>query len=157
MAIRGRVVGGPPSSGTGGSKVEPSSRRAIEREPPPMSWRKTAQANEPSSSTSMSIESARPPPWPPRSVSEASCGKADGFRPVTRRAYTRARPSAWFSPQPTIALPSAETATDGRWVPRPAARAGSMSNGAPTVVQPTSCRRATRMSEPPPPGAAQAA
>ena len=85
MAIRGRTVEGPPSSGTAGSKVEPSSRRATEREPPPKSWRKTAHANEPSSSMSMSAESAGPPAWPPRSGTESSWGKAEGPIPVTRR------------------------------------------------------------------------
>ena len=86
MATRGAVDPGPASSRTGGSKVEPSIRRASAREPPAMSWRNVAHANEPSSSTSMSGESARPPGDGPMPATESSCGKLEGLRPVTRRA-----------------------------------------------------------------------
>ena len=86
MATRGAVEPGPPSSSTGGSNVEPSSRRAIAREPPPTSWRKTAHANEPSSSMSMSGESAGPVGVGPTAGTESSCGALEGLSPVTRRA-----------------------------------------------------------------------
>ena len=86
IAMRGALEPAATSSGTGGSKVEPSIRRAIAREAPPMSWRNTAHTNEPSSSMSMSGESAVPPAAPPMSGTEICCGAADGLRPVTRRA-----------------------------------------------------------------------
>ena len=147
-SIRGLLLVTPPSIANGSSNSEPRSRRATVRERPPASWRNATQANEPSSSMSMSGESALPAGWPSKLSSVRSCGKEDGVRPVSRRAITRLRPFASVSAQVATALPSALTATRGREAPSPAVRAASTSSGAASGVQVVPSRRAACTSPP---------
>ena len=85
MSTFGAFAGRPPSTNSGASNSEPISRRPTVRETPPSSCRNTTQANEPSSSMSMSGESALPPP----AMFSSPAGTTESVSPVTRRAHTR--------------------------------------------------------------------
>ena len=147
-STRGSVLVAPPSIAYGSSNAEPRSRRATVRERPPTSWRKTIQPNEPSSSMSMSGESALPPGSLANASSVRSCGNEEGVSRVRRRATTRERPSS-SSPQVATALPSALTATRGRSRgPSPAVRAATTSSGAPSGVHAVPSSRAAKTSPP---------
>src|SRR3954464_10556805 len=141
IAIAGAEEPGPPMT-AGASNCDPTSRRATTCGPAPSSWRNTTQANEPSSSMSMSGEAPAPP-----AGSETCCGASETLSPVIRRAKI-----APPSPHVATALPSADTATRECPEPTPAWRLGSTSSGCGTPSQVLPWRRTAATSDPPPPG-----
>ena len=121
----------PPSIDSGASNCEPTSRRPTVRETPPTSWRNTTQANEPSSSMSMSGESALPPPATSSVLRERGQVQAgDPARPHVRGAVAAHARPRWRprSPRPR---------------PRPAAAARRCRPRAPDR-RPAAARRASR-------------